>query len=325
MLQILPVILDFFQDYFTSLNILSGLLLSVSFVAAAFSIYRFSNDSRTRSFLLLSVIVLSVSVWTFVLASLAFCAMLVNLYLRSGSGAISLVSELALGFSFLASPLSIAFLRNRARRDLFQAISKVSLKKIDGMESEERLTARVNRIFNSIKKMRIHDTKGIELSALGSSSSAVPHSLTFDFECRKVVAITLEAAEMLDDEELESVLAHEVGHIVNHDSALKSFVTSVRFAFCFDPVTRLAEAAFYREREFQADEFSARLTGNPASLASALIKMYHASPARKELVNSATVSLIASGGHRHNSGLLCRQPPIKQRINRLLRLADALD
>jgi heat shock protein HtpX len=125
-----------------------------------------------------------------------------------------------------------------------------------------------------------------------------------------VVAVTTGLLNSLDDDELEAVLAHEITHIKNRDmtlmtmamffATLASFI--VQWAFWFLPlggfgggyggrqerdnaalvylvsflvyiISFFLIRAISRYREYAADRGSAILTGSPASLMSALLKI----------------------------------------------------
>jgi Zn-dependent protease with chaperone function len=121
---------------------------------------------------------------------------------------------------------------------------------------------------------------------------------------------------LLKEDEMEAVLAHELAHVKNSDTALKAMVTAYRTALPQDPVIRLVEAAFHREREIVADETAARATQKPLSLASALLKIYEAFP-KNNLRSYGTLSILGGG-----TTLLSRHPPITHRINLLIHLAE---
>src|SRR5580765_2736402 len=118
------------------------------------------------------------------------------------------------------------------------------------------------------------------------------------------VAVTQGILNLLNDEELEGVLAHELGHVNNRDILISSIAATLagaityaaRFAMFFGgggdredrrggglaalammilaPLAAvLIQLAVSRSREYQADETGAHLTGNPYALASALGKL----------------------------------------------------
>jgi heat shock protein HtpX len=118
------------------------------------------------------------------------------------------------------------------------------------------------------------------------------------------VAVTAGILQLMDDHELEGVLAHELGHVKNHDILISSIAATVgaaitmlaRMAFFFGgrrddddngggafgglfmlilaPIAAmLIQMAISRTREYSADATSAEFTGNPNELISALQKL----------------------------------------------------
>jgi len=123
------------------------------------------------------------------------------------------------------------------------------------------------------------------------------------------VAVTHGILELLNDEELEGVLAHELGHVNNRDILISSVAATIagaitmlasmgRWALIFGgyggrdreerggggltallmlfiaPIAAsLIQLAVSRSREYQADATGAHFTGNPYALASALQKI----------------------------------------------------
>src|SRR5579862_2990624 len=122
------------------------------------------------------------------------------------------------------------------------------------------------------------------------------------------VAVTQGILDLLNDEEFEGVLAHELGHVNNRDILISSVAATVagaitmlasmgRWAMIFGgmgdrddreggeglaaiimlilaPIAAtLIQLAVSRSREYQADATGAHFTGNPYALASALSKL----------------------------------------------------
>jgi heat shock protein HtpX len=118
------------------------------------------------------------------------------------------------------------------------------------------------------------------------------------------VAVTAGILQVMNDRELEGVLAHELGHVQNRDILISSVAATLaaaitfvaRMAFFFGgrredeeegggalgglfmlilaPIAAmLIQMAISRTREFSADATSARATGSPSGLVSALKKL----------------------------------------------------
>ena len=170
------------------------------------------------------------------------------------------------------------------------------------------------------------------------------------------VAVTHGILDLLNDEELEGVLAHELGHVRNRDILTSSIAATLagaitilaRMAFWIGAATGIAgddrqergggmvgalmlifapfaamliQLWVSRTREYEADATGAHLTGNPYALASALEKI-SAYSRRIPLMASPTsahlfiVQPLLSGQTFAN--LFSTHPPIEKRIERLI-------
>jgi heat shock protein HtpX len=165
------------------------------------------------------------------------------------------------------------------------------------------------------------------------------------------VAVTHGILQLLDDEELEGVLAHELGHVKNRDiltssiaATLAGAITMVSrmgmfggygggrgrrgggigglFMIILAPIAAsLIQLAISRSREYEADATGAATTGNPYALARALQKLeeyskripMQASPSTAHLFIVAP--LLGGGGF---GSLFSTHPPMKDRIRRLI-------
>jgi heat shock protein HtpX len=163
------------------------------------------------------------------------------------------------------------------------------------------------------------------------------------------VAVTHGILGLLNDEELEGVLAHELGHVNNRDILISSVAATIagaitmsaRFGFFFGgggsrgrrgggigallmlilaPIAAmLIQLAVSRSREYQADATGAHFTGNPYALASALQKLDASS---RRLPMQATPStahlfIIQPLLGMNFGSLFSTHPPIAKRIERL--------
>jgi len=167
------------------------------------------------------------------------------------------------------------------------------------------------------------------------------------------VAVTAGILQLMNDDELEGVLAHELGHVANRDILVSSVAATVaaaitflaRMAFWFgprgddeeggSPIAALAmmilapiaaliiQMAISRTREYGADATSAKVTGKPLELASGL---------RKLETWSKRVPMDASPATAHmfivkpfSAGALLKlfstHPPTENRIARLEAMA----
>jgi heat shock protein HtpX len=165
------------------------------------------------------------------------------------------------------------------------------------------------------------------------------------------VAATAGILELLTDEELEGVLAHELAHVKHRDILTSSVAATIaaaimmmsRFAMFFgsgrdddrrggNPIALLAtiilapiaamliQMAISRSREYDADAGGAALAGSPAGLVSALQKLDAASKRVPLDANPATAHMFIVKPFSVNglAGLFSSHPPTKDRIDALL-------
>lgn len=167
-----------------------------------------------------------------------------------------------------------------------------------------------------------------------------------------VVAATEGILRILDRDELEGVMAHELAHVKNRDILIASVAATLagaimmvaRFGLFFGGGNRdrggaggilallaiilapfaamLIQAAISRSREYAADEGGARMSGKPRGLATALQKLEAGAKAMPMQVNPAAEHLyivkpFSAGGL---GSLFSTHPPTAERIERLLEM-----
>ncbi len=169
------------------------------------------------------------------------------------------------------------------------------------------------------------------------------------------VAMTEGILALLNDEELEGVLAHELGHVQNRDILTSSIaatlagaitliarmgywaalfggygggkrergggVSSLFMLFLAPVAAMLIQLAVSRSREYEADATGAKTTGNPYALASALEKIDAYSKRVPMVASPSSAHLfiaqpLVGGGMFTN--LFSTHPPMEKRIERLI-------
>lgn len=100
-----------------------------------------------------------------------------------------------------------------------------------------------------------------------------PLALTWGVLRPRIVLSTW-MAEHLDAQELEAVLAHELGHVARRDAWAVWAGTVLRDAFFYLPASWVALRRLRREQEPACDDLAVRATHRPLALASALAKVW---------------------------------------------------
>lgn len=167
------------------------------------------------------------------------------------------------------------------------------------------------------------------------------------------VAVTQGILNLLNDEELEGVLAHELGHVNNRDILISSIAATIagavtmiahmgRWAMIFGGYERddrnrggglaalfmlivapiaamLIQLAVSRSREYQADASGAHYTGNPYALASALKKLdaYSRRLPMAGTPSTAHLFIVQPLLGMDFASMFSTHPPIAKRIERL--------
>lgn len=168
-----------------------------------------------------------------------------------------------------------------------------------------------------------------------------------------VVAVTRGLMNLMDQEELEGVIAHELGHIKNRDilistiaatfaGAIMWIASMARFSAFFGGTgedeegglgfvgvmilsilapmaAMLVQMAVSRSREYLADATAAGITGNPGGLASALSKLGSYTRGAQVDANPSTAHMFIVNplSGQKMASLFSTHPPIEERVARL--------
>jgi heat shock protein HtpX len=171
------------------------------------------------------------------------------------------------------------------------------------------------------------------------------------------VAATEGLLEMLNEDELEGVMAHEIAHVRNRDMLIGTVVATLagaigilasiaRWGAIFGGYSRdndrgggigllvaaiiapimaiLIQTAISRQREYKADSTSGEITGKPLALASALKKL-HTAPVRLNLdQRPATAHMMIANplSGRGMASLFSTHPPVEKRIKNLQNMVQ---
>jgi len=171
------------------------------------------------------------------------------------------------------------------------------------------------------------------------------------------IAVTQGILDILPEEELEGVIAHELTHIINHDTLTQAVTATIAGAISFlaqmlsysmwfggggsrdgenrgNPVgilftvilapiaATIIQLAISRTREFSADAGAAKLTGNPRALARALQRLEATAKQMPLDANPAFEPLLIINpiSGQFFSNLFSSHPATELRVEALLKL-----
>ncbi len=173
------------------------------------------------------------------------------------------------------------------------------------------------------------------------------------------VAVTQGLMRILDQNEVEGVIAHELAHVKNRDiligtiaatmaGAIMMLAQFARIAMIFGgyggrdrergglemlvaiivaPIAAMmVQLAISRSREYQADATGAQISGRPMGLANALLKLEHASQYVPSSASPATAHMFIVNplNGRGMMSLFSTHPPIQDRVQRLEAIAHQM-
>jgi heat shock protein HtpX len=169
------------------------------------------------------------------------------------------------------------------------------------------------------------------------------------------VAVTRGITQLLSEDELRGVLAHELAHVKHRDILIQSVAATIGAAITYlgyallwfggddnnSPVGLIASLALVllapiaasiiqlsisRQREFAADAGGAEICGNPESLASALLRLEEGAKAVPMQVNPASEPLyiVKPFSGKGIANLFSTHPPIEERVRRLRQMRPSL-
>lgn len=181
-------------------------------------------------------------------------------------------------------------------------------------------------------------TRSIPFPRFAIIDDGAPQAFTYGHTPRNArIVISRGILELLSPKEVEAVVAHEIGHAVHWDMFLMTVAQLVPLimyyiyktminargennkggyaqtiavaAYVLYWISSYVVLAFSRVREYYADRFSGRTTGNPANLASALVKIAYGlagtekQPSQSSNRNSGMAAVAAMGIFDENTAL----------------------
>lgn len=223
-----------------------------------------------------------------------------------------------------------------------QALSMSGAVEIHGVREHPRL-------WRTVENLSI--TTGTPMPRVFVISDPAPNAFATGRDPEHaVVAATTGLLEIMDDSELEGVMAHELGHVRNYDIRLSMVVFGLVVAIGFisdlflrmaffgrgnngNPivmifglvamliaplVASLVQLAVSRQREYLADATSAMTTRHPDALARALLKLEaYGRPMQRQNTSMAHLWIADPLKPGVIDRLFATHPPIADRVQRL--------
>ena len=245
----------------------------------------------------------------------------------------------------------------------FNLFSYFGSKKLALAAHKVRLVTREQepRLYTIVENLAMK--ADLPMPEVGVSDMPMPNAFATGRNPKNAAVVaTRQLLNMLNDEELEGVMAHELSHVKNRDilvmsvastmASLVSYVTHMAvWAAMFNnddngggnllvailadvtlPIAAmLVQLGVSRNREYLADESGGRLTGKPMALASALTKLENGCSARTNTYNNpstANMWITNPFGQRRTRGLINifrTHPTTPDRIARLKKLDEELN
>ncbi|WP_426624735.1 M48 family metalloprotease [Leifsonia sp. McL0607] len=218
------------------------------------------------------------------------------------------------------------------------------------------------RLWNVVENLSI--TTGTPMPAVYIVNDPAPNAFATGRDPQHAsVAATTGLLDIMNDAELEGVMAHELGHVRNYDIRLSMIVFGltvaigliadifVRMAFFGgnnrnnnnggggNPIVLVAgliaaviaplvativQLAVSRQREYLADATGAMTTRHPDALASALLKLQdYGRPMRRQNSSMAHLWIAEPLKPSVMSRLFSTHPPIPERVERLEKMGSS--
>ncbi|ACJ16859.1 zinc-dependent protease [Thermococcus onnurineus NA1] len=182
---------------------------------------------------------------------------------------------------------------------------------------------------------RMAKKAGLSMPRVYILDDYIPNAYSF----KNTVVLSLGLFEVLDQDEILAVAAHELGHIKNGDTKMFPIIaygrylmivfTAVLIFLAHSPTVTIAalglyglyevtRASFLKNREFQADETALRLLDVPMSLKRALEELKYYEDLRIGVRLSSLPSIEPAIERKQKTAIIETHPSYDERIFRIL-------
>src|SRR3989475_2527616 len=301
MADLLQIISEALQTYWSSPLSLAVLAVCGAWIGTL--CYVFATNARNAKFrvrLLTGLYALSIFFWAFGAASLVLCVSQARMVAYARNGVPVAVFGAVVGGLTASMVISLVVWRygNAA------VIRKFAPRNLN--EGELWLQQYVDLLaeFERIPRVQVRIVESDDTLAMAVGGK------------NRNILLSSGLLKLLEKDEVDTVVAHELMHLKHHDAEVKVFSRVLSRILFFDPFSKFFDPAVHRDREYLADEMGGRSTGKPVALASALLKL---ADRRVPPKSAWGLSIVGSG-----RGIFSRYPPIRERVQRLLLLSDLM-
>ncbi|HEX5762049.1 MAG TPA: zinc metalloprotease HtpX [Solirubrobacterales bacterium] len=260
----------------------------------------------------------------------------------------------AIGFLIGGSSTALLFLGMAALMNMgsYFFSDKIALKMSGAKPIEESEAPRLYQIMRELTTRA-----GLPMPRLYMIPQDQPNAFATGRDPKHAaVAVTQGITKLLSEDELRGVLAHELAHVKHRDILIQSVAATIGAAITylgymlmwfgggedndspFGLIAMLAmillaplaatiiQLSISRQREYAADAGGAAISGNPESLASALLRLEQGAAAIPMQVNQAAEPLYIVKPFRGGgfASMFSTHPPIEERVRRLRQMRPSL-
>ena len=189
--------------------------------------------------------------------------------------------------------------------------------------------------------MRMANKAGIATPEVYLLDDYIPNAYSF----RNSIVLSIGLFEVLDEDEILAVAAHEIGHIRNRDTVIFPLVSYIRYLmipmvvlnalFSKSLLVALASLMFYvlyevervhylRKREFKADDTALRLVSKPLSLKEALEELRYYEDLRINVKVPEVPSIEPGIERKYHNPIFATHPSYDERIWRIMAEVDVM-